>query len=188
MTDHSQFAPAASAAGASSSPVEEAPGPFVEAVTDLLSPLGCHRRHSLLPRALKQFRCPPLRHPRPPEKLPRLAIHRPVATESAAPTSATSAGATAIPTDFFHSAAPWLAGRLYTVVPPAPLGPSPALDHTDKWFTITRGRYVGLTTNSAISLNAVTGVPGGLSEKLATQAEALQHFNDALAANAIAIL
>jgi hypothetical protein len=100
----------------------------------------------------------------------------------------TSTGATAIPINFFHSAAPWLAGCLYTVMPPAPLSPSPAPNHTDKWFAITCGRYVGLTTNSAISLNAVTGVPGGLSEKLATQAEALQHFNDALAANAIAIV
>ncbi|KAJ7018724.1 hypothetical protein C8F04DRAFT_1277240 [Mycena alexandri] len=57
----------------------------------------------------------------------------------------------------------------------------------EKWFAITRGRYVGLTINSAISLNVVTGVPSGLSERFNSQAEALQHFNAALAAHAIAV-
>jgi hypothetical protein len=61
-------------------------------------------------------------------------------------------------------------------------------DNGEKWFAITRGRYVGLTTNSAISLAAVTGVPGALSDRCSTQTDALQHFNGALALNAVAVL
>ncbi|KAJ7041692.1 hypothetical protein C8F04DRAFT_1176789 [Mycena alexandri] len=86
--------------------------------------------------------------------------------------------------DFLSFSAPWIAGNLYGVVPLAPLTAIP--DRDEKWFAITRGRYVGLTTNSAISINAVTGVPSGLSDRCASQAEALQHFNVALAAHAVA--
>jgi hypothetical protein len=89
-------------------------------------------------------------------------------------------------TGFLHSSPPWIAGHLYNVVPLAPLTAIP--DHGEKWFAITRGKYVGLTNNSAISLNAVTGVASGLSDRCTTQGEALQHFNDALGANAVAIL
>ncbi|KAJ7337636.1 hypothetical protein DFH08DRAFT_812959 [Mycena albidolilacea] len=258
MTDHSQFAPAALAVGASSSPVNEAPGPFVEglswpsrtlstlpldvlptsplppllrarplwyrdsglrshitsrlvggnisllcahlisvnivgvdladAVTDLLSPLDAASAATAAASRTETVSLPSSSLPETAGEAAPTGDTLAVATQSTAPTSATSTGATAIPTNFFHSAAPWLTDRLYTVVPPAPLGPSPTLNHTDKWFTITCRQYVGLTTNSAISLNAVTGVPGGLREKLATQAEALQPFNDVLAANAIAIL
>ncbi|KAJ7017741.1 hypothetical protein C8F04DRAFT_1278923 [Mycena alexandri] len=87
--------------------------------------------------------------------------------------------------DFLSLTAPWIAGNLYGVVPQAPLTAIP--DRNEKWFAITRGRYVGLTTNSAVSLNAVAGVPSGLSDRCASQAEALQHFNVALAAHAVAI-
>ncbi|KAJ7022831.1 hypothetical protein C8F04DRAFT_1272129 [Mycena alexandri] len=87
--------------------------------------------------------------------------------------------------DWLAFTGPWVTGTLYGVVP---LGPITAIpDSNEKWFAITRGRYVGLTINSAISLNAVTGVPSGLSERFNSQAEALQHFNAALAAHAIAV-
>ncbi|KAJ7707283.1 hypothetical protein B0H16DRAFT_1746504 [Mycena metata] len=87
--------------------------------------------------------------------------------------------------DWLAFTGPWVTGTLYGVVPLAPLTAIP--DDHEKWFAITRGRYVGLTTNSAISLNAVTGVPSGLSDRLSSQAEALHHFNTALAAHAIAV-
>jgi hypothetical protein len=87
---------------------------------------------------------------------------------------------------FIQLAGPWIAGGLYGVVPAAPL--TAIVDHNEKWFSITRGRYVGLTNNSAISLNAVSGVPGALSDRCNTQAEALQHFNAALAVDAVAVL
>ncbi|KAJ7715979.1 hypothetical protein B0H16DRAFT_1741601 [Mycena metata] len=104
-----------------------------------------------------------------------------------APTEAdtdTDTAATAT-NNFLCFTAPWIAGNLYGVVPLAPWTAIP--DRNERWFAITRGRYVGLTTNSAISVNAVTGVPSGLSTSCASQAEALNHFNVALAADAIAI-
>ncbi|KAJ7040188.1 hypothetical protein C8F04DRAFT_1178283 [Mycena alexandri] len=87
--------------------------------------------------------------------------------------------------DWLAFTGPWVTGTLYGVVPLAPLTAIP--DNNEKWFAITRGRYVGLTTNSAISLNAVTGVSSGLSNRLSSQAEALHHFNTVLAAHAIAV-
>ncbi|KAJ7076781.1 hypothetical protein C8R43DRAFT_966178 [Mycena crocata] len=86
---------------------------------------------------------------------------------------------------FLRTAGPWMAGLLYGVVPSMPLGAIP--DNNDKWFAITRGKYVGLTRNSAISLAAVTSVSTGMAEKHASQAEALAYFNDALLGGAVAL-
>ncbi|KAJ6523682.1 hypothetical protein DFH09DRAFT_1096561 [Mycena vulgaris] len=91
------------------------------------------------------------------------------------------------PNPLIKMGAPWRAGFLYGVVPLAPLQPIPDLS-TDRWHAITRGTYVGLTKNSAISLNAVTGVSTALSEKHTSQIEALDYFNTALALNAVAVI
>ncbi|KAJ7846659.1 hypothetical protein B0H13DRAFT_2362900 [Mycena leptocephala] len=85
-----------------------------------------------------------------------------------------------------YSAGPWIAGSLYDVVPAAPLRAIP--DNGEKWYAITRGKYVGLTKNSVVSLNAVTGISTSLSEKHGSQSEALDHFNSALGINAIAVI
>ncbi|KAJ7512306.1 hypothetical protein B0H11DRAFT_1898797 [Mycena galericulata] len=85
-----------------------------------------------------------------------------------------------------HTTGPWVAGKLYGVIPLAPLQPIP--DNGGRWYAITRGTYVGLTNNSAVSLNAVTGVPTAITKKYTTQAAALNHFNAALAVHAVAIL
>ncbi|KAJ6491115.1 hypothetical protein C8R45DRAFT_1096636 [Mycena sanguinolenta] len=105
---------------------------------------------------------------------------------SANTTTLTTSAAPLANNGFLHSTAPWIAGSLYSVVPLAPLAAVP--DNHEKWFAITCGQYVGLTPNSAISLNAVTGVAGGLSDRCTTQADTLQHFNGALAVNAVAVL
>ncbi|KAJ7612814.1 hypothetical protein DFH06DRAFT_1147085 [Mycena polygramma] len=105
-----------------------------------------------------------------------VAAAAPVAAPPAAPA----------PPSFLRSSAPWLAGYLYNVIPTDHLASVP--DNGDKWFAITRGKYVGLTKNSAISLAAVTGVSTGLSDKFNTQADALDHFNAALDSGAIALL
>ncbi|KAJ7670621.1 hypothetical protein DFH06DRAFT_1124936 [Mycena polygramma] len=83
------------------------------------------------------------------------------------------------------STGPWVAG-LYDVIPAEPLRAIP--DNGDKWYAITRGKYVGLTRNSAVSLNAVTGISTGLAEKHNSQADALDYFNAALATDAVAVL
>ncbi|KAJ7869812.1 hypothetical protein B0H13DRAFT_1896494 [Mycena leptocephala] len=87
---------------------------------------------------------------------------------------------------FLRGTGPWIAGTLYSVVPLAPL--AAVQDNGDKWFSITRGKYVGLTKNAAISLNAITGVSTGLSEKHSSQADALDNFNMALATGAVSVI
>ncbi|KAJ7812598.1 hypothetical protein B0H13DRAFT_1926069 [Mycena leptocephala] len=76
-----------------------------------------------------------------------------------------------------HTLGPWLAGFLYAVTPLAPL--TAVADNGDK--------YVGLTKNSAISHNAVTGISSGLSDKCSLQAEALKYFNGALGVGAVVV-
>ncbi|KAJ7770729.1 hypothetical protein B0H16DRAFT_1715383 [Mycena metata] len=90
------------------------------------------------------------------------------------------------PPGFLQSEGPWKAGILYSVVPREPLAPTS--DTSDKWFAITRGKYVGITKNSALSINAVIGVGSALSDRCSTLDEALDLFNTALAGNAIALL
>ncbi|KAJ7469884.1 hypothetical protein B0H11DRAFT_1920495 [Mycena galericulata] len=111
-------------------------------------------------------------------------------TDAAPPTDAapsTDTAALAAPANpFIQVSGPWRAGVLYGVVPLYDLEAVP--DNGEKWFAITRGRYVGLTKNSAISLHAVTGVSTALSDKLNSQAEALEYFNDALRLNAVRVL
>ncbi|KAJ7437058.1 hypothetical protein B0H11DRAFT_2255621 [Mycena galericulata] len=87
---------------------------------------------------------------------------------------------------FVRTTGPWVAGQLYGIPPLAPLAAVP--DDGGKWFAITRGKYVGLTKNSAVSLNAVSGVSGALSDRLTTQAEALEYFNDALGKDSVAVI
>jgi hypothetical protein len=61
-------------------------------------------------------------------------------------------------------------------------------DNNEKWFAITRGKYVGLTRNAALSLNAVVGVSNALSTSFNSQAEALEHFNSALECGAVTVI
>ncbi|KAJ7021084.1 hypothetical protein C8F04DRAFT_1195841 [Mycena alexandri] len=82
-----------------------------------------------------------------------------------------------------RTTAPWAAGILFGIVPPVPLTAVP--DNGGKWFAITRGKYISLTQNSAISLNAVTGISTGLGEKFNSQSDTLSHFNGALALGAL---
>ncbi|KAJ7666860.1 hypothetical protein DFH06DRAFT_1322838 [Mycena polygramma] len=91
--------------------------------------------------------------------------------------------ATVLPS-LFRTTGPWIAGNLFVVVPAEPLAAVP--DNNDKWFAITSGKYLGLTKNAALSLAAVVGVSNALSTLFSSQADALDHFNSALAGNAIA--
>ncbi|KAJ7670629.1 hypothetical protein DFH06DRAFT_1320559 [Mycena polygramma] len=90
----------------------------------------------------------------------------------------------------FRTTGPWRAGSLYTVVPADFLDAVPDNNGkpNDKWFAITSGKYVGLTKNAALSLNAVIGVSNALSTSFTSQAEALRHFNDALEGDAVFLI
>ncbi|KAJ7229601.1 hypothetical protein C8J57DRAFT_1251788 [Mycena rebaudengoi] len=73
---------------------------------------------------------------------------------------------------------PWVVGQLYGVVP---LGPLAAISHeSDKWYAITKGKYVGVTTSTAIADGAVSHVSHALRTVYSTQEEARQAFNSAL--------
>ncbi|KAJ7707993.1 hypothetical protein B0H16DRAFT_1481454 [Mycena metata] len=108
------------------------------------------------------------------------------AAAAAAPPPVPTPAPTPVLPSFVRTTAPWAAGILFGVVPPVPLAAVP--DNGGKWFAITRGQYIGLTQNGAISLNAVTGVSTGLSEKFNNQVDALAHFNGALASGALAVV
>ncbi|KAJ6453450.1 hypothetical protein DFH09DRAFT_1351268 [Mycena vulgaris] len=76
---------------------------------------------------------------------------------------------------------PWVAGNLYGVVPGGPLTPVP--DHSEKWYAITKGRFVGVTSSTAIADGAVSCVSHALRTGYSSQAAALAAFNSALALN-----
>ncbi|KAJ7448468.1 hypothetical protein B0H11DRAFT_2247756 [Mycena galericulata] len=78
---------------------------------------------------------------------------------------------------------PWVAGELYGVVPTGPLQAVP--DNAEKWFAITKGRYIGVTNSAAIADGAVSRVSNALRAGYTSQGEALQAFNTALAMNAL---
>ncbi|KAJ7886948.1 hypothetical protein B0H13DRAFT_2342688 [Mycena leptocephala] len=82
-----------------------------------------------------------------------------------------AAQVTAAATSFLTSPTP---GPVAIATAPPPGQPLDAVpDNNDKWFAITSGKYIGLTKNAAISLNA---------------AEALDHFNSALEGGAVVIV
>ncbi|KAJ7026092.1 hypothetical protein C8F04DRAFT_1268564 [Mycena alexandri] len=114
------------------------------------------------------------------------AAAAPDAAPAVASAPSPSAPAAAASPPLIRTSAPWLAGSLYAVVPNAPLGA--VADNGEKWFAITRGRYIGLTTNAAIAINATGGVSGGLGPKFSSQMEALDHFNSALSLHAVAVI
>ncbi|KAJ7430884.1 hypothetical protein B0H11DRAFT_2262785 [Mycena galericulata] len=111
----------------------------------------------------------------------------------AAPAPAPAAAAPAAPApaaplvgSLIRNSGPWIAGQIFNVVPPQPLAAIP--DNGERWYAITRGKYVGLTKSSAVSINAVSGVPGSLTEKLSNQSDAIALFNQALAQNVVAVI
>ncbi|KAJ7455966.1 hypothetical protein B0H11DRAFT_2244309 [Mycena galericulata] len=108
------------------------------------------------------------------------------AVATAAATAAAPAAPVPVGGGLARTTGPWISGNLYSIIPLAPLQAIP--DNGEKWFAITRGKYVGLTKNSAISLNAVSGVPGALAEKFSSQSDALEYFNGALTSGAVAVI
>ncbi|KAJ7615092.1 hypothetical protein DFH06DRAFT_1343946 [Mycena polygramma] len=75
--------------------------------------------------------------------------------------------------------APWVAGALYGVVPAGPLALVP--DRGEKWYAITKGRYIGVTNSGAVADHAVTRISHALRVSYDSQSEAVAAFNDALA-------
>ncbi|KAJ7079328.1 hypothetical protein C8R43DRAFT_951858 [Mycena crocata] len=81
---------------------------------------------------------------------------------------------------YIRRSGPWVAGEIYGVVPTGPLILVP--DNGEKWYAITKGRYVGCTPSVAIADSAVTCVSHALRTGYGSQQLAVAAFNDALAA------
>jgi hypothetical protein len=106
------------------------------------------------------------------------------AADSAAAAAAAPAPAVVVP--FVQSTGPWIAGSLFDVIPAAPLTAVP--DNGEKWYAITKGKYVGLTIHNLLSSGAVSGVSGALQNCYPRQADALVAFNIALSGGLIHVL
>ncbi|KAJ7811361.1 hypothetical protein B0H13DRAFT_2383927 [Mycena leptocephala] len=91
---------------------------------------------------------------------------------------AAAAAATAPATAGVRMTGPWVAGAIYGVVPAGPLAIVP--DNGEKWYAITKGRYVGVTNNLAIADAAVTRVSHALRASYSSQVDAVAAFNQAL--------
>ncbi|KAJ7826543.1 hypothetical protein B0H13DRAFT_2374342 [Mycena leptocephala] len=97
----------------------------------------------------------------------------PASTESASPTPAASLHSAQI-----HASGPWVAGRMFSVVPPSPLAATG--ETNDTWYAITRGRFVGVTNIHALNQAAIIRVSGAAHRGYTTQAAAVRAFNLAL--------
>jgi hypothetical protein len=76
---------------------------------------------------------------------------------------------------------PWEAGSIFSVVPPQPLASIlvPAGDE-ELWYCILKGKFVGVTQNHPLAIDAVLGVSNNSMRSYKTQALALVAFNSAL--------
>ncbi|KAJ7040100.1 hypothetical protein C8F04DRAFT_1254242 [Mycena alexandri] len=86
-----------------------------------------------------------------------------------------------------YDSGPWIAGRMYSVVPSAPLA-TVGEDTDETWYAITRGRFVGVTNVQALDAAATLRVSGAAHKGYSTQAVALRAFNAALENNAVDVV
>ncbi|KAJ7140437.1 hypothetical protein C8R46DRAFT_1233884 [Mycena filopes] len=97
------------------------------------------------------------------------------------------------PPGVFLTRGPWVAGALYIVVPPGPLAPIAeeqyaTEDDAPGWYTITKGRYVGVTLSNALALASVVGISAGSMKKYKTQVLALAAFNEMLGYHLVSVI
>ncbi|KAJ7734680.1 hypothetical protein B0H16DRAFT_1731740 [Mycena metata] len=75
---------------------------------------------------------------------------------------------------------PFLANEVYSVAPNEPLAPIEEAVTAPEWYAITRGRFVSVVDQFALSAVAISGVAHNANKAYATQALALDAFNRAL--------
>ncbi|KAJ7481676.1 hypothetical protein FB451DRAFT_1170842 [Mycena latifolia] len=90
------------------------------------------------------------------------------------------------PTPTIHAFGPWIAGRLFSVVPPVAL--MAIEDSEATWYAITKGRAVGVTDLNTLDLYATSRVSGAGHKGYLTQAAALSTFNGALRAGVVQVV
>ncbi|KAJ7631458.1 hypothetical protein DFH06DRAFT_1337865 [Mycena polygramma] len=85
-----------------------------------------------------------------------------------------------------QSSGPWIAGLVYTVVPPQPLGPAPH-DDGELWYGIQKGKFVGVTQDHSLALTAVTSISNNQMKLYKSQLLALEAFNAGLDAGRVEV-
>ncbi|KAJ7665347.1 hypothetical protein DFH06DRAFT_1127671 [Mycena polygramma] len=75
---------------------------------------------------------------------------------------------------------PFLANEVFSVTPPEPLAAIEEEVPAPEWYAITRGRFVGVVDQFALSHVAISGVAHGARKAYTTQGLALAAFNQAL--------
>ncbi|KAK7053553.1 hypothetical protein R3P38DRAFT_3170894 [Favolaschia claudopus] len=90
---------------------------------------------------------------------------------------------------YLSTTAPWVAGTLYIVVPPQRLAAIPEPGGEDRrWYSIYKGKFVGVTASNGLALAATVGVSGGQMSSWKTQALALAAFNEAIDFHTVAVV
>ncbi|KAJ7678249.1 hypothetical protein DFH06DRAFT_1317027 [Mycena polygramma] len=75
---------------------------------------------------------------------------------------------------------PFLANEVFSVAPNQALDPIEEETPAPEWYAITRGRFVGVVDQHALSAVAISGVAHSRHKAYTTQREALDAFNRAL--------
>ncbi|KAJ7020551.1 hypothetical protein C8F04DRAFT_1274945 [Mycena alexandri] len=97
------------------------------------------------------------------------------------------AAATTAPASTAGTIAPWTAGILYGVVPDLHLHDFTVQDDGRPWYSIVRGRSVGITQDHSLASRAVLGVSNNGWRSHKTLAGALNEFNHALDLNLVEV-
>ncbi|KAJ7062985.1 hypothetical protein B0H15DRAFT_958741 [Mycena belliarum] len=119
----------------------------------------------------------------PPAHLAPSPAPSPVATGPAAPAARTPPGA-GLPPQLLAmlrgEEGPFLANEVFKVVPSTALKPVDEPTPAPEWYAITKGRFVGVVDQFALSAVAISGVAHSARKAYATQSLALDAFNQAL--------
>ncbi|KAJ7456322.1 hypothetical protein B0H11DRAFT_2244241 [Mycena galericulata] len=110
----------------------------------------------------------------------------PVATPAPAPLVPPPPPPPPPPAPLGQSTAPWVAGVLYSVVPPQDLG-SITVANEELWYAVIRGRVVGVTQNQQAALDAVLGVSHNSMRGYKTIDLAVDAFNIARGAGSVQV-
>ncbi|KAJ7458850.1 hypothetical protein FB451DRAFT_1182430 [Mycena latifolia] len=104
----------------------------------------------------------------------------------ATPATSSAMSAPAPPSLTPQSAGPWIAGVIFSVVPPQDLAAIPD-GGEELWYGILRSKFVGVIKSHALALDAVVGISNNSMKSYKTQDLALDAFNTAHRGNLVQI-
>ncbi|KAJ7078636.1 hypothetical protein C8R43DRAFT_1143375 [Mycena crocata] len=121
----------------------------------------------------------PVEHPAAPApaKAPNTT---PTDPSAAPPRTPPGAGLPAALVALLRTEGPYLANEVFSTPPTQPLAAVDEPIPAPEWYCITRGRFVGVVNQYALSGAAISGVAHGERKTYTTQNQALDAFNAAL--------